>query len=143
MYFKDKVVIVTGSAVGIGRTVALLLAQQGASVVINGRDEKKLETAFKSFPSGSKVLAVAADVSDSQQAAMLIEKTIAHFGRLDALINNAGVSLNADFANTKPEVFKKVIDANILGSVYPCMFALKHIESSMGSIVFISSIAGL
>jgi len=143
MFFKDKVIIVTGSGVGIGRTVSLLLAQQGAKVVINGRDDKKLEAAVKSFPSGSDVLSVAADVSDPQQASMLIDKTIERFGRLDVLINNAGVSLNADFANTKPEIFKKVIDANILGSVYPSMSALKHIESTKGSIVFISSIAGL
>jgi len=143
MFFKDKVVIVTGSGVGIGRTVALLLVQQGAKVVINGRDQKKLDVAIQLFPSESKVVAIAADVADPQQAEMLIGKTISQFGKLDALINNAGVSLNADFANTKPEIFKKVIDANILGSEYPSMFALKHIESSKGSIVFISSIAGL
>jgi NAD(P)-dependent dehydrogenase (short-subunit alcohol dehydrogenase family) len=143
MYFKDKVVVVTGSGVGIGRTVALLLAQHGACVVINGRDEKKLETALALFPSGSKVLAVAGDVSVPGQAEMLIERTVAQFGRLDAIINNAGVSLNADFADTKPEIFKKVIDANILGSVYPSMYALKHLEKTKGSIVFISSVAGL
>ena len=142
MFFKDKVVIVTGSGVGIGRTIASLLLQQGARVVINGRDEKKLELAIKSFPPGSQVLSIAADVSDPQQAEMLIEKTVKHFGKIDALINNAGVSLNADFSNTKPEIFKKVIDANILGSVYPSMYALKHIESTKGSIVFVSSIAG-
>ena len=141
-FFKDKVVIVTGSGVGIGRTVAHLLAQQGAKVVLNGRDESKLNIALKSFPAGSQIISIVADVSDPIQAQMLIEKTIAHYGRLDVLVNNAGVSLNADFAKTKPEIFKKVIDANILGSVYPSMTALKYIENTKGSIVFISSIAG-
>jgi len=141
MFFKDKVVIVTGSGSGIGRTTAQLLAKEGARVVINGRDEKKLADVIQSLPSG-QALSIAANVADPDQAKALIEKTVLHFGRLDALINNAGIASNADLVDTSPEVFKRVIDTNILGCVFPSQYAIPHLEKTKGSIIFISSIAG-
>jgi len=142
MFFKDKVVIVTGSGSGIGRTAVQQLIREGAKVVVNGRDAKKLNDVVQGLPPGSQALALAADVSDATQAKDLIEKTIAHFGRLDALINNAGVASNANLADTTPEIFKKVIDINILGCVFPTMHAIPHLEKTKGSIVMVSSIAG-
>lgn len=140
MFFKDKVVIVTGSGSGIGRTTAQLLIKEGAKVVINGRDEKKITEVVQSLPAG-QALSIAGDVADPAQAKMLIEKTVAHFGRLDALINNAGIASNADLVDTAPEVFKRVIDTNILGCVFPAQYAIPHLEKTHGSIIFISSIA--
>ena len=142
--FQDKVVIITGSSRGIGKATAIEFIKQGASVVINGRDNIRLletEKELKAF--GGKVLAFCGDISEPDLAQALIEATIETFERLDILINNAGVSMRGDFADLKPEVFNAVFNTNIFGVTNLSIPAMPHLRASKGSLVFVSSLAGI
>jgi len=142
--FKNKVVIITGSSGGIGKKTALKLAELGAKVVLNGRNERKLRKTYLEIKTISKdVFSVCADISNEEEATILITKTVEKFGKIDILINNAGVSMRGDFANLKPEVFNRVFTANVFGVTNTTIKALPYIKKTMGSIVFISSVAGI
>jgi len=142
--FQNKVAIITGSSRGIGKATAIELVKNGASVVLNGRNQESLTKAENEIKAlGGKVLSICCDVSIPEQAKNLIDKTIKTFGRLDILINNAGVSMRGDFSDLNPEVFKTVFETNIFGVVNPSIPALPHIRKSHGSIVFISSLCGI
>jgi short-subunit dehydrogenase len=144
MKLKDKVVIVTGSSQGIGKAVALLMAREGANVVINGRNPDKLQITGKEFlDQNLNFLPVQADVGDYAACERLIQETLNAYGRLDILVNNAGISMEGKIETTDPQVFAKVFHTNILGQLYPTKAALPYIKQNKGSIIFISSIAGL
>jgi len=139
-----KVAIVTGSSRGIGKVVAMHLAQKGVKVVINGRNPNHLEATKIEFEQNNlNVIAIEADVTDYQACEQLINQTVQTFGKLDILINNAGISMEGSIAESQPYVFKKLIETNLVGQLFPTQAALPHIVLTKGSIVFISSIAGL
>ncbi len=142
--FRDQVVIVTGASAGIGKALAVQLAGQGAKVVIAARRAERLEQVASECRSlGGEVLAVPTDVSDGSQCKALIEKTIAAYGRLDMLINNAGLAVSALF-DEYPDLhlFKHTMDVNFYGAVYPTYYALPHLKQTRGRIVAISSLGG-
>lgn len=142
--FKDKVVIVTGASSGIGKSCALEFASLGAIVVLAARRINILqEIASDIKEKESKTLCVAADVSNINDCKNLINKTIEKFGRIDILINNAGISMRAVFEELDVEVIKKVMETNFWGTVYCTKFALPYILKSKGTIIGISSITGL
>lgn len=142
--FKGKVVIVTGSSRGIGKAIALKLAQEGCSVVLNGRDQERLDEAKSEVEKiTSNVITFKCDVSDAEASKQLIDSAIENFGRLDILVNNVGVSNRGTVEESNPEVFKRVFESNVLGSVNPTIPALPHIKKNKGSLVFISSLAGI
>jgi short-subunit dehydrogenase len=142
--FKNKVAIITGSSGGIGKAIAISLAQQGSKVVINGRNSERLnKTLLEIKEITSEVLTVCCDVSSISGSQDLIDKTIEKFGKIDLLINNVGISMRGEIADLNPEVFKNVFDSNVLGAVYPTIPAIKHIRETKGSIVFISSLAAI
>ena len=144
MKLKDKVAIVTGSSMGIGRAIARRLGEEGATVVLNGRDTVKLaRTHFQLSESGIKVDSFPADISSPEDCRQLIAHTLRMYGRIDILINNAGISSKGFFEDTHPEIFQQVVDVNLLGSLYATREALPHIKASKGHILFISSLAGL
>lgn len=129
---------------GIGKAIALELCKQGAHVVLNGRNAERLEKTHQDFlRDGYNVIAVQADVTRAAECAELIEKTVAVFGKIDILITNAGISMREHFENLEPEIFAQIIESNIHGSAYPALKALPAIKKSKGSIVFISSAAGM
>jgi len=139
-----KVAIITGSSQGIGKALAEAMLAKGIRVVLNGRNGKKLEKARQYFfEKGHEVLAVQGDVSKVEDCERLIKDTVAHFGRLDILVNNAGIATEGKVMETGPEVFRKAIEVNYLGSVYPTQFALPHIIENRGSVLFISSLAAI
>jgi NAD(P)-dependent dehydrogenase (short-subunit alcohol dehydrogenase family) len=143
-YFENKIVIITGSSRGIGRATAYAMAEAGAKVVLNGRNTERLELTRRAMEDrGLKVLSISGDVTSPEESRNLIEETLALTGRIDVLINNAGTIMRAGFEEVKPEVFRKVIEGNILGSAYPSIFAIPHLKKSGGSMFFISSLAGL
>lgn len=140
---KDKVAIITGSSQGIGKAIAIALAEKGVKVVLNGRNPDKLtQTKLELFELGYEVFAVKADVGKYEECEYLIEQTIEKFGRLDILINNAGIAMEGSIASTSPEVFEKVFHTNILGVLFPTKAAFSYLKDSKGSIVFTGSIAG-
>jgi NAD(P)-dependent dehydrogenase (short-subunit alcohol dehydrogenase family) len=143
-YFKNKVAIVTGSGMGIGKAIALELCKQGAKVVLNGRNAERLEKAHAEFKQkGFDVIAVSCDITKIADCDMLINKAIETFGQLDILITNASVSMRERFDRLQPEIFADIIHSNVNGSAFPAWKALPHIKKTKGSIVFISSAAGL
>jgi short-subunit dehydrogenase len=142
--FQDKVVLITGSSSGIGKKTAIEMSKQGACIVLNGRNKDKLikvEDQIKK--QGGKVTSFCCDISDPINSKNLLDFTIESFGKLDILINNAGVSMRGNFSELKPEVFKTVFDINVLGAVNISIPALPYIKKSNGSVVFVSSIAGI
>ncbi len=141
---RGKVAIITGSSMGIGKATAELLAQKGAKIVINGRTESRLLSTKKELiTKGYDVLAIVADISDTEGAKKLIHKTVDEFGRIDILVNNAGMSSRGYFDELAPEVFAEIMQINFLGCMYPTKFAEPYLTATQGSIVFISSVAGI
>ncbi len=142
--FREQVVIVTGASAGIGKALALQLARQGARVAIAARRTERLEqVAAECRTAGAEVLAVPTDVSDEAQCKALVEKTVAAFGRLDMLINNAGLAASALFDEFPDlSLFRHTLDVNLYGAVNCTYYALSHLKQSKGRIVAISSMGG-
>ena len=142
--FRGQVVIVTGASAGIGESLALLLASQCANVVIAARRAERLEKiAEQCRMFCGEVMVVPTDVSDEVQCKALVEKAFAKYGKLDMLINNAGLAASALF-NEFPDLclFKRTIDINFYGAVYCTYYALPYLEKTQGRIVAISSLGG-
>ena len=139
-----KTALVTGSTAGLGKELAIALLRQGAQVMINGRNNEKLmETIHHLRTFGSKVVSAQCDVTKPEDCKKMIRDCIKQCGRLDILINNAGTGSNGLFQDTIPEAASKVIETNLLGSIYPSYYALPYLIESKGSISFISSLAGI
>lgn len=140
---KDKIVLITGASSGIGKAMAFAFGREGARIVICARQATALATVRSELEqAGITVLALTADVSVETDVKQLIDQTIAHFGRLDMLINNAGISMRSMLIDTDPAVIQKVMDINFMGTVYATRYALPYIIQAKGSVVGISSIAG-
>ncbi len=141
---KDKVVVITGSGMGIGRSLATLSANTGASVVINDINQTRLDqTCDELKDSDRNVLAVQGDVSNYEDCADIIQQAINKYGKIDVLFNNAGLIGLGKLEEMKPEVFRKIIDVNFLGSYYMTKAALPYIRKTSGSIIFTGSLAGI
>jgi len=141
---KDKVVLVTGSTAGLGRELAFQLGSEGAKVILNGRNPDKLESVAREIRAlGFEAAFIQGDVCSPEECSKIIDRCIEQYGRLDILISNAGLGSGGSFEETTPETFRKVFEVNTLGTIYITHFALPHIREFCGSIVFISSLAGL
>jgi short-subunit dehydrogenase len=144
-FYKDKVVIITGASMGIGKELARQLSSDcGAKIVITGRTLDKLETVKKELNiADENILLHAGDVSNPESNAMMVQECLTKFGRIDVLINNAGLSAFGSLEKIETDVFKKVVDTNIYGSIFPTKSCIPALKNSKGSVMFISSIAGL
>ena len=140
MKFQDKVVVVTGASSGIGLALAREFSRQGANLVIGARSIGKLQEIVTSLPAES--LAVQCDVSIETDCRQLIYAAVHKFGRIDVLINNAGLSMRALLDDVDPDVLRRLMDVNFWGTVYCTKYALPFIQVSRGSIVGVSSVAG-
>ena len=144
MRLEKKVAIVTGSATGIGQAIAIRYAQEGASVVVDYVGDpstpNQTEEAIKAF--GGKTIAVAADVSKPDQVQHLIESTISAFGRLDIVVNNAGIEKKFDFVDYPTDVMQKILAVNLVGPFLVSQAAAKQMiqQGQGGRIINISSI---
>ncbi len=140
---KDKVVLITGSSIGIGRTMAREMLKKGAKVVLNARNAERLDRTYQEFlAEGLPVAAVAGDVSKVEDCERMVAAAVEAFGRLDVLVNNAGISMEGKVSELSPDVFRKVMEVNYLGSVYPTQAALSQLVANRGSVIFIGSLAG-
>ena len=140
-----KVAIVTGGSRGIGKTIALELARNGAKVVINYSSNADAANAVvKEIEAlGAEAFASQADVSDSAQAKVLIEETINRFGKVDILVNNAGITRDRTFLKLTEEAWRKVIDVNLNSAFNTTSAALPSmVEQKYGRIINISSVIG-
>lgn len=142
--FRDQVVIVTGASSGIGRELAYQLADQGAKLALAARDTARLEeVAAMCRTRGGEALPVPTDVADETACQRLIEHTCEQYGRLDMLVNNAGIGQTAKLEDlTSLDIFRRVIDVNLMGCVYCTYYALPHLKETQGRLLVISSQAG-
>lgn len=141
---NGKVVVITGSSKGIGKSLANLLGRHKAKLVINGRDKVMLLATQKELKNlGYEVIHFSGDVSQESDCRNLVAETLQHFGRIDILINNAGVSMRGITEQLSPEVISAVFKINAIAPVMLTQMVLPHIRQTKGSIVFISSLAGL
>jgi 3-oxoacyl-[acyl-carrier protein] reductase len=144
-HLKDKVAVVTGASRGIGKAAALALVSQGAKVVINyARSSEAAEATVKEIiDAGGEAIALQADVSQSAEVDNLIKTTLDRFGRIDVLVNNAGITKDTLLLRMKPEQWQAVIDLNLTG-VFLCTKAVSKImlKQRSGRIINIASVAG-
>ena len=142
--------LVTGASSGIGEATALLLAEQGAAVAIAARRKDRLDVlAGRIRDAGGTALVIEADVTDQAQAAAAVERTVAELGRLDTLVNNAGVMLLGPMESAPVEEWQRMVELNVLGLLYCTHAALPHLlraaEDSprrVADVVNVSSVAG-
>lgn len=142
--FENKVIIITGSAQGIGFKTAELLAAKGACLIINARRAAKVTAAVEQLKKITPhVAGLPGDISNEEFCHQLVDFTLKQFGKIDVLINNAAVAAGGLLKESHGEAFKKVIDINIMGSLYPTLACLTEICKSKGAILFIGSVAGI
>ena len=139
---KDKVVIITGASSGIGLAAAKAFAAEGSKLVIAARNIERLNLLKTELSDKTDVICVKADVSVEEDCENLIEQSVAKFGKIDILINNAGISMRALFKDLNLSVIKNLMDVNFWGTVYCTKHALPWILEAQGSIVGVISIAG-
>jgi short-subunit dehydrogenase len=145
MSYEGRTIVVTGASVGIGRALCRTLAPQRPKLVLAARDEAKLEeVAAECRALGAQALVVPTDVGEEPQCRALIERAAAHFGGLDVLVNNAGLSMWARFDElTDLSIYERIMRVNYLGCVWLTHEALPHLKRSRGQVVVIGSLLGL
>ena len=142
---QDIVAVVTGAGRGIGRAIAEELAAGGAKVVVNYRRSREQAQGLveRLVHTGTNAVAVRADVADADQAATLIDKTVTSFGRIDVLVNNAGITVDRTLKNLTIEDWEQVVQVNLNGCFYTVKAALPHfMQQRSGKIINISSFVG-
>lgn len=140
---KDQVVIITGASSGIGQALVHEYASRGAKIVMAARNIDRMEeTKAVLEQKSTEVLVVKTDVSKEEDCKNLVEQAIKRFGKIDVMINNAGISMRALFNELDLEVIKTLMDVNFWGTVYCSKYALPHLLKTKGSLVGVISVAG-
>ena len=138
---KDKVIVITGASSGIGRALAKEFASRGCRLALAARRVYLLDE-LKNELDETDILICQTDVSIENDCKQLIEKTLSHFGQIDVLINNAGLSMRALFEDVDLSVLHKLMDVNFWGTVYCTKYALPHLLRTKGSVVGVISVVG-
>jgi len=140
---KDKIVVITGAASGIGLATTKTFLKKGSIVVMADLDRENLEKAGQELTSnGFEVLTIPTDVSKQTDCKNLVDTVIETYGRMDVLINNAGISMRSLFHKLDLSVIHKLMDVNFWGTVYCSFYAVPHLLKTKGSLVAVTSIAG-
>lgn len=141
---KDKVVVITGGSSGIGKAMAYEFAAKGLKVVIGARNIEALEIICEEINNdGGNAVCLQTDVTKELDCKNLILKAVDAYGKIDIMVNNAGVSMRAIFNELELDVLKRVMDINFWGAVYCTKHALPYLLEQNGSVVGISSIGGI
>jgi short-subunit dehydrogenase len=139
--FTDKIVVITGGSDGIGKALVAQFLALGAKVATCGRNDNKLSLLALEFPT-SNLYTAQVDVSKQEQSEAFIKQVVDNWGRIDVLINNAGISMRALVSEVSVQTLKNVMDINFWGTVYCTKAALSSLQQNKGVIVGVSSIAG-
>jgi len=141
---KDKIVVVTGASSGLGEATARLLSAQGATVVLGARRADRLQLLAKDLEArGGKALALTTDVTRREQVKALVDSAVQTYGRIDVMINNAGLMPHAPLERLKVDEWDRMIDVNIKGVLYGIAAALPHMQrQKAGHFINVSSVAG-
>jgi short-subunit dehydrogenase len=142
---KNNVVVITGASTGIGEELAYQLADQGAQLVLTARRTNELTRVAENVKArGAKVIVVSADVAIESDCKKIIDAAITEFGRIDTLVNNAGMTMWAKFEDIQDmSIMERIMQVNYMGAVYCTHYALPHLKSTRGRIVGIASLTGL
>ncbi len=141
---NGKVVVVTGASSGIGEALAKTYAAAGAKVVLAARQEEKLQAVVSEIgAAGGEAIYSVCDVVKEDECQLLIDNAVEVYGKIDILICNAGLSMRALFDDVDLSVLHRLMDVNFWGTVNCVKYALPYLQSSKGSIVGVSSVAGL
>lgn len=142
--FAGKVVVITGASSGLGEATARMLAAMGASVVLGARRAERLQALVDNIKAGGgQALAVTTDVTKREQVQALVDAAVKEFGRLDVIINNAGIMPQSLLENLKVDEWDAMIDVNIKGVLYGIAAALPYMkEQKSGHIINVASVAG-
>jgi meso-butanediol dehydrogenase/(S,S)-butanediol dehydrogenase/diacetyl reductase len=143
MMLEGKVALITGGGAGIGAAIARRYVADGARVCLTGRRRQLLEQVASSLPDGSATI-FAGDVTKLADARQMVQQAVDFGGKLDVLVNNAGVDNAGTIAEVDPDLWKMVVDINLTGPFYMMKFAIPHmLKNGGGSIINISSLAGI
>ncbi|MDR2563987.1 MAG: SDR family oxidoreductase [Prevotellaceae bacterium] len=142
---NNKVIIITGASSGIGLACAEAFHNRGAKVALAARSADVIKAVADKLngKTAGRAIAIPTDVAVEEDCKQLIQTVRNGFGRIDALINNAGLSMRANFAEVNLEVLKRLMEVNFWGAVYCTKYALPYLLESKGSVVAVSSVAGL
>lgn len=140
----DKVVVITGASSGLGAAAARLLSKEGATVVLAGRRfDRMLQLADELNEAGGKALAIKTDVASREQVKELVDTAVEYYGRIDVMLNNAGLMPLSPLERLKVDEWDQMIDVNIKGVLYGIAAALPHMkEQKSGHIINVASVAG-
>lgn len=141
---KGKVIVITGASSGLGEATAKRLSEEGASIVLAARRTKRIEKLAADIKEkGGKVLAITTDVTDVEQVRKLVNKAVSEFGRIDVMINNAGLMQQSPLDSGKIDEWDNMIDVNIKGVLYGISAVLPVMQKQKsGHIINVSSVAG-
>ncbi len=140
---KDKVVIITGGSSGIGKALAEVFGQHGSKILITGRNAADLQEAVNDLKEkGIDAHGFPSDVSKEEDNRNMAAEAMRLFGRIDILINNAGITQRALFEELEMDVIRRVMDINFYGALYATKYCLAEIQKNKGSVIGISSAAG-
>ena len=143
--FAGRAAVVTGAGQGIGREIARQLALEGASVLLNDQEEWLAEEAARAMRAeGAVVVPAGGDVADPRVTRGLVERAVAAFGRLDAAVANAGITMHRDFLDYRPEDLDRLLAVNLRGSFFLAQAAARRFreQGTAGRILFLSSVTG-
>lgn len=146
MNFQNKVVLVTGSSRGIGRSIAVKFAKEGANVIINYRSNETEAKAITEIISSynSNCMCIKADVSKEQDVKKMIDTIIEKYGHIDVLVNNAGIAIDTDFQDRHVKDWQETLNTNLIGVFLTSKYAGKYmLENKYGKIINISSTNGI
>lgn len=136
--------IITGGSSGIGKALAAVFGAHGSKILITGRNQQELDKTVDELSAmGISILAFRADVRIEEDNKRMADEAINRFGTIDVLINNAGISMRALFEETDVDVIKEIMSTNFFGAVYATKYCLPEIIRNKGSVIGISSIAGI
>lgn len=141
---RDKIVVVTGASSGLGEATARLLSAEGATVVLGARRADRIHTLANDIEArGGKALALETDVTRREQVKALVDAAVRNYGRIDVIINNAGLMPQAPLDQLKVEEWDRMIDVNLKGVTYGIAAALPHMQrQKSGHFINVSSVAG-